>query len=362
MPTPELELAIAGKRFVGWTSVSIDRSMDALAHTFSVESTTRWNLDEATDISIRIDEGDEVQIWWGEALLLSGWVEDVEESIDPEDWSVSISGRSKAGDLCDCSAAPKTWRATPAIDIARALVEPYGLGVQLAPGISLDDKIRRLKSDGDDTVQEVLERLAALAGVSVTSTATGDIEFTGPGIRKAQRALLFGQNIARVRRNQSGADRFSNYFFRTQRTGSGDLYGADAAHVVASVVDAGVNRHRPLRVQCERQGSVKELERRAAWERNTRAGKAATLTVDVQALTDTWRSGPGPQDIWNCNERVVVDVPPFDISALEMLISKVTLTFGEDGYGASMTLVAPEAYLPDKPPLKKKKKGKATGW
>src|SRR4051794_20004275 len=102
---PELELHIAGQRFVGWTSVSIDRSIDNLANTFSVESTTRWNLDEESDISIRIDEGDAVEVWFDGAHLLSGYIDDVEESVGPDSWTVSISGRSKAGDLCDCSAA-----------------------------------------------------------------------------------------------------------------------------------------------------------------------------------------------------------------------------------------------------------------
>lgn len=342
--------------------MSIDRSLDSLANTFSVESTTRWNLDSKTDISIRIDEGDPVEVWFDGAQLLSGYVDEVSESLGPDSWSVSISGRSKAGDLCDCSAAPKTWRNTPALDIARALCEPFGIGVVVAPGVVLETSVRRFKADGDDTVQECLERLAKVAGVRVVSDSEGDIQFTGPGSRRALTALVFGENIQSLYRSQSGADRFSNYFFRVQRSGTGDLYGSDAAHVKASVVDEGVTRHRPLRVQAERQGSVKELERRAAWERNTRAGRAYSLVVDFQALERTWRCGPGLSDIWDANLLVDVDIPVFGIECETMLISQVTLTFGEDGYGASLRLTAPEAYLPDKPPLKKKKKGGSTGW
>lgn len=232
----------------------------------------------------------------------------------------------------------------------------------LAPGTDLGPCVRRFKADGDDTVQECLERLAKVAGVRVVSDAEGDIAFTGPGSRRALTALVYGENLQSINRTQNGADRFSNYFFRTQRGGTGDLYGEDAAHVKASVIDEGVTRHRPLRVQAERQGSVKELERRAAWERNTRAGRAHSLVVEYQALEKTWRCGPGLSDIWDANLLVDVDIPVFGIASETMLISSVTLTFGEDGYGCSLRLTAPEAYLPDKPPLKKKKKGKSTGW
>lgn len=363
VPTPELEVIVAGQPFVGWTSVTIERSIDQLAHSFSVESITRWNLDEELETAIRIDDGDPVEIRYGEALLLTGYIDEVDESIGIEDWTVSLAGRSRAGDLCDCSVSKsKTWHNKPGIDIARDLVKPYGIDVQLAPGVTLDDTVRRLKADGDDTVQEVLERLAKQLGLLVVSTPGGDIEITGPGSRRAQRALLYGQNLASIHRTQNGAERFSDYIFRTQRSGSADVNGAAAAQVKASVTDEGVLRHRPLRVQAERQGSIKELERRAAWERNTRAGKALSLTVEVQALHETWKSGPGPLDIWAPNERVVVDVPKFDLMAEELLISAVTLTFDADGYGARLQLTAPEAYEPAKPPLKKKKKGKGTGW
>lgn len=355
---PSLEVIISGVPFVGWTSVSIERSLDALAHTFSVQASTRWLLDQESGISLRIDQGDDVEVWWGDALLLTGWVDEVTEDIDGENWSVSISGRSKAGDLCDCSAAPKTWRNTPGKKVAEALLAPYGIGLVIPPGIDLSAPVRKVASDGEDTVQEVLESLGEQLGLRLTSMPNGDVVFTQAGLAKAQRSLLYGQNIRKVRRSQNAAERFSEYIFRTQRSGTAttEIAGDGAAKVAASVPDAGVLRHRPLRVQAKRQGSVKELQRRAEWERNTRAGKSDTLTVDYYDAGDTWRSGPGPQDVWTPNERVFIDVPPFDLRE-ELLITSVSLGFGEEGYTTSLQLTHPNAYLPEKPPLKRKKKG-----
>lgn len=363
MSVADLEVIIAGQPFIGWQSVAIERSLDALAHTFSVQAITRWIVDDDSGISLRIDFGDAVEVWWGDALLLTGWVDEVAEEIAEESWSVTISGRSRAGDLCDCSAPAKTWRNTPGKKIAEELLAPYGLGLVLAPGADLSAPARKVASDGDDTVQEVLERIGEQLGLRVTSTPEGNIEFTAAGVRKAQRSLLYGQNIRQVRRSQNGAERFSEYIFRTQRSGTaaGDIAGDGAAKVSVSVPDAGVVRHRPLRVQAKKQGSLQELERRAAWERNTRAGKSDSLTIDVYDAENTWKSGPGPQDIWTPNTRVFIDVAPLDLRE-ELLITSVSLGFGDGGPTTSLQLTHPNAYLPDKPPLKKKKKGKFSSW
>lgn len=358
-PTNDVTLVIAGQPFTGWTGVEIARSLDDLADTWSLQAITRWAVTSDPDLAIRIDEGDAVEFKWGKLSLITGYIDEIAEDLAPDSWSVSLAGRSRAGDLVDCSALAKgAWTSRSAVEIAKDLCDPFGI-TAITTHPELAKPIKRFAVNGDETVAEALRRLAATAGLRIVSTPAGDIDFAAPAAAPvvASQSLRFGRNVRNVRRARNAAERFSDYVLRVQLPCDDERSGA-AAVIAASVQDAQVGRYRPLRLPPERSAGADELKRRSEWERNTRAGRSDKVEVEVYDGTRTWLAGPGL--MWAPGQLVPVAVDHLELDA-QLLIESVALGYGAGGYTARLSLVHPEAYQPEVPPKAKKKKG-AMSW
>jgi prophage tail gpP-like protein len=363
-PDHRITLIIGGQRFDRWTSVRFERSIDEFADGWSLSTTTRYALTTDPDIELELDIGDEVEAWWGEHELLRGWLDEVDDEESADSLTVGFAGRSRAGDLVDSSALHKgAWTQRSALEIAKDLVAPFGLTVVVgAPGIA--EPLRRFAVDGEESVADCLGRLASQLGLRIRSTPRGDVEFWAPGSARevAQQALQRGRNIRACRRNRSQAERFSDYVTRIQVPSDDETSGAAAA-IAASVKDAGVLRYRPLRLQAETgTGGKDRLQRRAEWERNTRAGRSDEVEVDVYAGDRTWLASGTSRDsagakLWAPGMLVQVYHPRHGIDG-QLLVKSVSLGYsGTEGYAATLSLTHPEAYQPELPPKAKKKKG-----
>lgn len=356
-PAQDITLIVGGLRFTGWTDVEISRSIDEFSDAWSLRATTRWAVVELHQLAIELDRGDAAEVWYGEIEIIRGWVEEISEVITADSWTVTISGRSRAGDLVDCSAMAKgAWLQSSARQIAADLVAPFSLLVR-ATLPELDAPIRRFAADAEETVADTLRRLGLTLGLRVRSTPRGDVEFFRPAAGPvAARSLAWGRNVRQISRKRSDVERFSTYVTRVQVSADDDLHGA-AASIAAAVDDAGMLRYRPLRIHAERGGTADELRKRAEWERNTRAGRGDMIEVDVYDAASTWLAGPTAT--WEPGHLVTIYAPPLDLDG-RLLISAVTLGYGSAGWSARLALTHPEAYQPERPPTKRKKKGAYT--
>lgn len=353
-PSHDIDLILGGNRFTGWTNVEMVRSIDQFADAWSVEAITRWAVTTDPDIAMRVDTDDAAEFWWGDLELVRGWLDEISEDADERAWTIGFAGRSRAGDLVDCTAIRKgAWRERSVLEIAKDLVAPYALTVR--EGLpQLQTTLRRFAVDGEETVAECLQRLAAFAGVRVRSTPRGDVEFFLPGQRTAQTSLRWGRNIRRISRRRSVVERFSDYVIRAQVHNT-DAWNANAATVAARVKDEAVLRYRPLRISSKVGEAADKLQRKAEWERNTRAGRSDELVVEVYAAEKTWLAAPGVT--WEPGMLVPIYVPHLDLDDL-LLIKDLSLSYGAGGFSARLTITHPEAYQPEVPPKKKGKKGK----
>lgn len=340
----ELELVVEGKRYGGWKSISITRSIEQLAHTFSLGFTERW-LPEQNPLPIR--EGFACRVDYDSKPILLGYVDDASVDYDTENHSATVEGRSITADLVDCSARVKSWRKQTLKNIADALCLPFGISVTVAHGVDVSAKIRAFSVQDGETVFEALSRLAAMRGVLLLSDDRGNVLITRAGSNKTSTVIKYGQNALRGGRRGSARERFSDYTLKAQIFGDEEFNGELAMSIRADVSDSGVRRYRPLTVLADAQDTKSELRKRAEWERNIRVGRSLRLTYTMQG----WEHESG---VWAPNLLVQVDDSLLGVKG-EFLIMSARLIRDERGSVTELELAAPEVLSVE--PAKQVKRG-----
>lgn len=371
---PDLTLKIDGYDIAGWTSIQVTRSLDNLADTFDLALTTKLS---STPPPVEIEEGGECSIHYGEELLLSGYLDVVDQSYNATSTTLSVSGRSKAGDLVDCSAVRPgkltagSWKNTSVLKIAQDICDPFGIKVKSDVGELGQENYFKL-TEGE-TCFSALSRLGKDYGVRVVSAPDGTVHFTRTGlltfpdvvIQSGKKGNVLAGGLVR-----DASERFSDYLFKAQVTASDEVpqTKCNRAHTAK---DDGVLRYRPLLIESDEQvrnskgqftseKNKTPLQLRAEWERNTRAGKSKQLSYEVcnpKDLSLSWEMGN--HGLWEPNVIVSVLDDFLGIDG-QFLIVEVTLVRDEKGTRTSLKLTAPEAYQVQFPPKKKGKKG--TAW
>lgn len=358
--TDQASITVNGVKHKGWTDVSISFGIDQLAGSFSLSFADRWSTDPfAKAVSIR--EGDECEVKIADELVLTGYVDDFHETESRSAHSMSVSGRSKTGDLVDCSAILDGWqlKQKKIEDIAAALCEPFGIGVELlAPNplqpLDTGDKVRIFRVEQGETVHEALLRLTRKTGLVMQTTAQGNLQLS-----RAPKIPLSGVFIIRSEAQSnviddssydaSFKDRFSQYLLKSQTGANDDTSGANAAQLEEIVTDDEVGRYRPLLVLAEHPSDRSSLKTRAAWERNRRAASSERLSY----VQREWRNLAG---IWQPNTLIRVDDDRYDVHDF-MLVSGATLTQSkEGGTKAALQVTGREAYDVFDPPKRRRKR------
>lgn len=348
---PRLVLLVGGTEYEGWTNIQIVRSLDALADTFDLGLVTRGSSEPPPH---ELAEGDECQVLYDGQTLMRGWIDTIDEGYSATSSTLVLNGRSCAGDLVDCSAVHKPWRSTAILKIAKDICEPFKIAVSSEVADLPTEKYFKL-SEGE-TAFAALDRLARDHGMRVVSRPDGSVVFTRTGLlRLPNVAIEHGVNVVSGNFRRSMEARHNPYIFKAQLAASDEVNGY-AASAKYEVLDEGMSRYRPLVVEHDGQRGTEALKEAAAWERNTRAGKARQLSYEVINPDDPRRSWENAEGLWEPNTIVTVRDRYYQIDG-EFLVVEARFTLSSSGTKTSLRLTAPEAYQPKKPPKKKKKKG-----
>jgi prophage tail gpP-like protein len=347
----EVTLTVRGKRHSGWKQLTVRSSMEELAHSFSVQYTERaYNGGPFIDI----EPGDPVQVRVGNTLVLTGYVDEASEDYDATNHDLSVIGRSKTGDLVDCAAIYEGGQiqGKNLYEVAKLLCAPFGIGVAIDAALS-DDFVGTgteptVQIQDGDSVFETLSGLARKASVLLLTDASGDLLLARAETVPLPVQLRSGANIKRGSLRSSVRERHSKYLIKGQAPGSDALAQQSTNGLKFELADDEVSRYRPF-VAVDPQATIEALEQRATWERNTRAGRSAALTYDVQG----WTNGSG---LWQPNTLVRVIDTTLAIDNT-MLITGVDLQRDVDGGRvARLELMPRETFDVLKPPKPLKKK------
>lgn len=350
-----LALYVGGKIYGGWKDMQVNASIETISGEFDLGYFYSWS-GQNTAWAIREDDACEVRI--GSDVVLTGYVDEADESLDAVNHSLQVTGRDKTGDLVDCSAihTPDQWNNQTLPAIAAIVCRPFGVTVKAETDCGA--AFPTVKVQPGETVFALIERLCRMRAVLPVSDGKGGLLLTAAGKGgRAYSALVEGQNLLSVSLKRSQKSRHSEYIVKGQQSGlaalgggtvevlstSGEVTTRAAAPTSGRAKDAGITRYRPLLIVAEAEASGQSPATRALWEATVRAGRGLRVEATVQG----WRQGNGA--LWWPNQFVYVQSPTLGLEDT-LLIASCAYGCSEGGTITSLSLARPEAFklLPQK--------------
>ena len=337
MPKQDLTvyLSLNNKRFDGWSEASIVRSLDSLAHSFTLSYN---GLPRAIDARV----GSICHLTLGPHRLVTGHVNQIDVSVQAGYASTSCSGRSKAGDLVDCAAIHKTgqWLKKNMFQIVTDLCAPFLITVTAEPEIKNDPfKFDRFELDEGERVYDAMERLLRATGTIAVSQADGSIRLMRVTRSSGLRATQLPAHLTTRRQyTHTEQDQYSVYKLRNQTMrANAEESPRHAALEKFEIKDETVTRYRPYVLNSNTHARVEELKTQATWERNVRHGKALSVTY-------TLPGGLAP-DGKPWEPGIFVGVQDADLGINEiLLLVNVEFRVSNTELETSLVLSLPEAY------------------
>ncbi len=342
-------LKIGGQAFSAWEEVLITRSMGDLSAAFAL------TLYDAPAIAARtsvITEQAACELWIGKQLLITGYINVVEQTLTETSHSLRVTGRDKAGDLIDCSAVHRTgqWKGQALEAIARDLASPFGLKVRVEA--STGPAFALFALEHGETAADALTRLTRMRGLMLRVTPEADIVIYDPSAARQRLApVVLGRDLTSLRTTSSSAERFSDYIVKGQHRGGNDVSADDAAGARGQAGDATIQRYRPKIIISDEQSTRAGCQLRAEWEATTRFGNAVSATATVMG----WRDAAGRLIEPNLILPLAADYLGLNE---DLIVCDVAMSLSSNGTAASLRLVRPEAYTTAEILELRSKKGK----
>jgi prophage tail gpP-like protein len=326
-----------------WTGVEVTRALDQAAATWSLSLVSRERTPRVT-----LPLGEPVVISLGDIPVITGYVEQIAPSVSASGYALSVEGRSRVGDLVDCSAesylGPGQWSGgTTLAALARAVAAPFGVGVSAGPAATV--AVGNVEIEQGETAHALIERVARAHGLFLTDDAAGNLVITPvlPAARVTTPLVLSQDRrqgaVLSADLTRSATERFAEIVVKGQGAGTDEAWGAAVAAVRGAATDPNIRAVRRLVVRADSGVTPTKAARLARWEVARRAGQGTTLTVTVVG----WRRAPAA--LWEPGVLVPVDMPVLGI-ARDMLVTSVTWSQDTDQTTTRLTLQPPEAWSP----------------
>ncbi len=326
-------LEVNGKRYGGWKTVRIERSIENIAGSFNVEVSEL--LQNFQDRPIKM--GDAVTVRIDSDVVITGYVDEVNPSITHEDHSLQISGRDKTGDLVDCSAMnnPGQWVNQKLERIATELASPFG--IKIIPEMDTGEVFKKFNIQPGETAFEAIQRMCKLRAILCVPDGKGNLLLTRAQNTRGNGALILGQNVLKADATFSSKDQFSEIKVKGQTQGNDQHQGKNITEPNGKTT-ASDGRYRPLLLTAEGQANHQTCQERAEWESAVRNAKSVSASVTVQG----WRQNNG--QLWSLNQLVFVDCWPLRLKE-NLLISALSFSLDDtSGTTTTITLARPDAF------------------
>lgn len=343
----EARLIVNGRRYDGWKSVQITRTIEEMSGSFSLAVSDHW---AGQDIAWPIAAEDRCQVRIGDVTVIDGWVGGRAIAISASERTLTYRGRDRCSVLAACELRGQTFRRATVLDIARAIAEPFGIRVTLQPGLDAGERIDKLVAGPGEKADRVILEAAQMAGVLAVSDGAGGLLLTRAGYGRASVPLVQGQNVEAMSMDYDADERFSRYVVATQTRGDDDAAGG-ATRVLAEVVDSEVKRAERVRyIRPEKGVTATYARQRAAWDMRVRRARA----LGVQVVVRGWRQDDDSDDLWPVNGIIPVRCPAIGVVG-DMLISNAEHSLDDQGGEVTQLRLVPPAAFDVEPTLERPK-------
>jgi prophage tail gpP-like protein len=336
----KIGLRVNGLEYGGWKSARVTRSIEAIAGSFELSVSERW---DGQDKPWPIIEEDECVLVLENTPVIVGYVDKRSLSYGPKEHTLSVSGRDQTGDLVDCSAILDKWefRNVSALTLAERIAEPFGISVSLQEGVVLPKSPAKFSVDPGESAFDVIEKACRTAGLLAVSDGSGGLLLTRTGSARATTELVRGQNILAASAEFDAAARFRHYRVLGQHQGTDELSGTSAAAVKGTAEDLNVRRSaRSLLIRPEGNVTQAQAKVRAQWEATVRAARADAVSITVQG----WTQADGT--LWPINALARVRDSFLGIDG-DLLITQAAYSVGPEGTTTELTLKRPDSFKPE---------------
>ena len=287
-----IELQVGAKSYSGWKKIVIVKDMDAIAHYFVLEHQDYSN-------KARFNTDDLCEIYIDKELVLTGYVERIDQSISKDNYSIKISGRSKSSDLVDShpDIAPCEFKNASVDEIISELLGQH----QIKLSNEVKTPLRRFEKWSIDpflTISDNINDLCKQADIYIFSNEDGDLLLKdGPDLSNIS-VLRQGENILSLditKRSDNLKSQYNIY--------SNEIIGTSRKSV--EVVSEHSKRQRRYNLNSG-------LDQKSLFD----LGKAEKNNIEKNffsavAVVDGWHTG---KILWAENTVVQLEYPFFDLN------------------------------------------------
>lgn len=362
-----VEIRVGGKTYGGWKSVVIEIGMDQITRGFKLSVTDTFPGN--TDFH-RLRNGDLVQLFIGDDLICTGYIDHVNVSYSGTSITVTVDGKSKTVDLVDCCPVAKygaiaskndnawtgvvvgkdgkkhevpassvqttSWKNIKTSEIIASLAAPYGIAVHATTEIG--EKLTDHTIVPGEKVKESINRLITKDNLVVMDDEAGDLVIVEPGeAGECVDALELGKNILSGSANFDASKLYSRYVVLGQHAGTDTDFGRAASEDRGMSDSQLVTRPRLLVLKDKGQSSKMTCGKRADFEKRYREAQYQAATYTVRG----WRQSDGT--LWKVNSIVYVDDTLIDIKD-RLLISKLSFSLSSQGLLTTLTVLGLDGY------------------
>ena len=302
-----IELKVKNRRYSGWENVEIIKSMQSIAHNFSM------NIFQGDQVIIGDD--DLITILVDGNIFFTGYLDSSTIGITETKKPLLISGRSKAGDLIDCNISEnKQYNKQNIKQIINDLISPFDIKVsstlELEPLDIFYTKI-------GETYFDAINRLCKQTNTLPISDSLGNISIV-KNKNNTTSIILKDGDFKEINYPKKLSKRFSEYTYKKE---------SSITDVTDSTVkDETVGRFRPF---VDVKTEDKNNEDLAQWRKNHNRVEEISLTAVVQG--------------WDLEINTIVKLETAIINN-SFLIKDITYSKSDNGTISNVTFVSKDLY------------------
>ncbi len=332
----DLSISFDGYEHRGWTDVDVNTAMGNFAGSFELKITDSRGTGKGGLTARDIETDMPCVIHIDDDLVLTGYIDEALPVYDANDHSITVKGRSKAGDLVDCSMVERPFLNRTLLQIATENCTPFG--ITATDSVGLDKPFKKIIREHGQTLFEFLEYAARIRAALFISQPDGNLLITRASSERIETPLILGENIRAGKGLDSRRDRFTEYLVHSQTGGDDQSFGGVISFINGESKDPHwrKGRYRPTVFEAEGLADIEDCKLRAKWQRNIAFGRSQRRTYTVAG----WRHADG---LWLPNRLVTIDDPWMKPIADPLTVA-ARFRLNEDGERTELTIMPKAAF------------------